>query len=50
MLIFVWSFKVLNIGVIKVFFVDMVKLENKYIYNFVILKKCEDINLRVSLW
>lgn len=48
--IFAWSLKALNIGVIKVSFVDMAKLENKYIHNSVTLKKFEDINLRASLW
>lgn len=50
MQIFAWSLKALKIGVIKVSFVDMAKLENKYIQNSVTLKKCEDINLRASLW
>lgn len=50
MSIFAWSLKALNIGVIKVSFVDMAKLENKYIQNSVTLKKCEDINLRARLW
>lgn len=47
--IFALCLKALKIGVIKVSFVDMAKLENKYIQNSVTLKKCENINLRASL-